>query len=155
DSTSSRWRALDRFSHAAITVASATTCDIGNIASDVAAISGTTTITGFGAAANKIRFVNITGSPLLTHNATSLILPSGANIQSAAGDCFIARSDASGNWRVLAYQKASGKAVVANTLDELQASGALVLAAESTVASNTTTNIGAATANRISITGTT
>lgn len=45
------------------------------------------------------------------HNATSLILPGGANLVTAAGDSALATSDASGNWRVRHYQRASGKPV--------------------------------------------
>lgn len=36
------------------------------------------------------------------------MLPTGANIVTAAGDCAIATSDASGNWRVRDYQRADG-----------------------------------------------
>ena len=43
---------------------------------------------------------------MLTHNATSLILPGGANISTAAADTAIMVSEGSGNWRCLAYQRA-------------------------------------------------
>lgn len=94
-----------------VTVASATTCDIGAVASHRVSISGTTTITGLGTVPNQIRFGSFTGILTLTHNATSLILPGGASITTAAGDTFVASSDSSGNWRFLVYQKASGAAV--------------------------------------------
>lgn len=98
---------------AEVTVASATTTDILGAASDYIAISGTATITSLGTGTNKTRFVRATGAFTLTHNATSLILPGGANIVAAAGDTFVAISDASSNVRVHQYQRA---AVVPNAL---------------------------------------
>jgi hypothetical protein len=113
-SDGTNWHALhgSSFRSNTITVASATTCDIGATASQRISITGTTTITGFGTVPNQIRFVTFTGALTLTHNATSLILPGGASITTAAGDSFIAGSDSSGNWRVIAYTKADGTAVV-------------------------------------------
>lgn len=86
-----------------VTVASATTTDILGAASDFIAISGNTTITSLGTAINCIRFVRATGAFLITYNATSLITPSGQNINTAAGDTFIVISDSSGNARVIGY----------------------------------------------------
>lgn len=96
----------------AVTVASASTCDIGAVASHVVSITGTTTITSFGTVPNQIRFGTFSGALTLTYNATSLILPSAASITTAAGDSFVAVSDSSGNWRVICYTKANGQAVV-------------------------------------------
>lgn len=94
------------------TVASATTTDIGAAASLNVSITGTTTITGLGTvAAGTHRYCRFTGSLTLTHNATSLILPGGANITTAAGDRMLAESLGSGNWVVLFYQKADGTAI--------------------------------------------
>lgn len=90
------------------TLASATTTDLGTIASRVISITGTTTITSFGSSAIAglpIYIGRFTGALTLTHNATSLILPGGANITTAAGDRFIAMYLGSGNWSVLMYQK--------------------------------------------------
>jgi hypothetical protein len=56
--------------------------------------------------ANAVKLVRFAGALTLTHNATSLILPDGLNIATAAGDSCIALSDASGNWRIFAYQRA-------------------------------------------------
>jgi hypothetical protein len=94
-----------------VNVASAGTSDIGAAAAQRVQITGTTTITSFGTVANELRFVTFAGALTLTHNATSLILPGGANITTAAGDSGIFASDASGNWRCLAYQRASGQAL--------------------------------------------
>jgi hypothetical protein len=94
---------------ATATVASATTCDIGAATSNSVIISGTTTITGLGTiAAGAVRDVAFSGALTLTHNATSLILPAGASITTAAGDTASFVSLGSGNWRCLSYQKADG-----------------------------------------------
>ena len=87
------------------TLASATTTDIGAEKSERVAISGTTTITGFGTKTHRRRFLRFTGALTLTHNATSLILPGGADITTVAGDTAIAVSDGSGNWRVIQYTR--------------------------------------------------
>ncbi|MBU6163192.1 MAG: hypothetical protein KGO50_18930, partial [Myxococcales bacterium] len=93
------------------TVASASTADIGATPSQRISITGTTTITSFGTVANQLRFVSFTGALTLTHNATTLILPGGANITTAAGDAAVFSSDSSGNWRCLSYQRADGTAL--------------------------------------------
>lgn len=92
-------------------VASASTCDIGAATTLKVRITGTTGITSFGTSANRIRFIRFAAALTLTHNGTSLILPTAANITTAAGDTCTAMSDASGNWRVTQYQLASGKAL--------------------------------------------
>lgn len=89
-------------------IASATTTDIGAATGNYLDVTGTTTITGLGTVqAGTRRIVTFTGALLLTHNATSLILPGGANITTAAGDVAAFVSLGSGNWRCVAYQKAS------------------------------------------------
>jgi len=100
---------------AEVDVASAATTDIGAAASMNVRITGTTTITSLGTvAAGTVRNCRMAGALTLTHNATSLILPAGgANIATAAGDCFEAESLGSGNWVVRKYQKADGTSVIA------------------------------------------
>ena len=66
-------------------------------------VSGTTTITSFGTGANLLRIVRFSGALTLTHHATTLILPGGTNITTAAGDVGIFMSDGSGNWRLVTY----------------------------------------------------
>jgi hypothetical protein len=105
-------RLFDELNLEEITVASATTTDIGAVHGAKIVVSGTTTITGFGTSANKRRFVRFSGALLLTYNATSLILPGAANITTVAGDTAIFLSDASGNWRCHDYQRASGQAPI-------------------------------------------
>lgn len=100
------------------TIASATTTDLGSVVNPVLTITSTTTIASFGTTAltGTIKYVNFASVLTLTHNATSLILPNGgANIATAAGDTAVAVALGSGNWRVIAYQAASGAALSANS----------------------------------------
>lgn len=91
-----------------ISVASAATTDIGAIESQNVTITGTTTITSFGTAAEgTVRNIVFSGILTLTNNATSLILPYGANITTAARTAIRAVSLGSGNWRVTEYQAAA------------------------------------------------
>jgi hypothetical protein len=90
-------------------IASATTTDIGAATGNYAHITGTTTITGLGTvAAGARRLVVFDGALTLTHNATSLILPTSANITTAAGDAAICVSEGAGNWRITHYQRKDG-----------------------------------------------
>lgn len=47
----------------------------------------------------------------LTHNATSRILPTAANVATAVGDVEIVLSLGSGNWRTISYMRADGSAL--------------------------------------------
>lgn len=90
-------------------IASATTTDIGAATGNFVDVTGTTTITGLGTVqAGTIRFVRFTGILTLTHNGTSLILPTTANVTTAANDRAIFASLGSGNWICLSYQRADG-----------------------------------------------
>jgi hypothetical protein len=94
-------------------VASATTTDIGAAASQYIRITGTVQIAGLGTAAAGVARDVLFGDALtLTHNATSLILPGGDDIPTQAGDTALFRSEGSGNWRCVRYQRASGAAVI-------------------------------------------
>jgi hypothetical protein len=84
-------------------IASAATTNLATSKNRNIAISGTTTITSFGTGINKEYLIRFTGSLTLTHNSTSLILPSAQNIVTKAGDTALVISDNSGNWRVLNY----------------------------------------------------
>lgn len=98
------------------TIASAATTNIGAANAEYLAVSGTTTITAFDTvAAGVYRVLKFDGILTLTHNGTSLILPSAANITTAAGDVGGFRSLGSGNWRCEWFQKASGAAVVSTS----------------------------------------
>jgi hypothetical protein len=90
-------------------------------------VTGTTTITDIDFATDKAgrkAWVEFTGILTLTHNASTLILPTGANITTAAGDtaCFV--SEGSDVVRCVAYNRASGAALTGGS------SGALTLISE-------------------------
>jgi hypothetical protein len=98
------------FNEAFATIASATTTNIGAAAGNYLQVTGTTTITAFDTVqAGTERTLEFAGALTLTHNSTSLILPSGASIPTAAGDVAIFRSEGSGNWRCVDYTKANGQ----------------------------------------------
>lgn len=94
-------------------VASAATVDLN--AQDTATfltITGTTTITALGTVSAGIyKWLVFAGALTFTHNGTSLILPTGASITTAAGDVALMLSLGSGNWRCLSYTRADGKPV--------------------------------------------
>lgn len=77
-------------------------------------ITGNTTITAIGTLAAGTRLhLRFTGTPQLTHNGTSFILPNaGSNIVCAAGDCATFESLGSGNWVCIHFQRADGTALV-------------------------------------------
>jgi len=93
-----------------VTIASASTVDIGAAAANTLTISGTVTILALGTiAAGAVRRVLFSGALLLTHNPTSLILPGGASITTAAGDNAVFVSLGGGNWRCLRYSRYTDK----------------------------------------------
>jgi hypothetical protein len=75
-------------------------------------ITGTTTTAGFSTVnAGIMKMVQFDGALQLTHHSSSFNLPTGANITTAAGDRALFRSEGSGNWRCMWYQRASGAAL--------------------------------------------
>jgi len=92
-------------------IASAATVDIGAQLTNFLRVTGTTGITSFGTNYNGPRFLIFAGAVTLTHSAT-LVLPTAANIITAANDALIA-VPISGGWQVVAYQKADGSALSA------------------------------------------
>ena len=94
-------------SAAEATIASSSTTDLLGSTALFNVISGTTTITSLGTGTNRVKVARFSGALTLTHNATSLILPGGANIVTAAGDVMIVVSDGSSNARVASYQRAA------------------------------------------------
>lgn len=102
-------------------IASASTCDIGAQNTNFLRVTGTTTITSFGTSYNGPRFLRFEGILTLTHNSTTLVLPTGASITTAAGDTAIAVPKASAgtaNGWVVYYQRASGQALVSATVPD-------------------------------------
>ena len=92
-------------------VASAATTTIWVTDGNFIHVTGTTTITSFGTAtqAGIERIVVFDGILTLTHNSTSLILPTGSNIITAAGDVAIVRAETTANARVINYYRKSGE----------------------------------------------
>lgn len=102
---------------ASATVASAATTDIGGASSNNVVVTGNATITALGTApAGATRKVVFTGAPVLTHNATSLILLSGANISVIAGSAAEFLSLGSGNWRCLSYDPSGSSEAPTNLI---------------------------------------
>lgn len=94
------------------TIASAATVNLAASTSNTINVSGTTTITSLGTmAAGATRRLIFQGALTLTHNATSLILPGGANITTAAGDAAEFVSLGSGNWKCYTFERANGTSV--------------------------------------------
>jgi len=94
-------------------LASAATVNIGAATGEYLNITGTTTITAFDTVqAGTERTVRFTGALTLTHNATTLILPTAANITTTAGDVAVFRSEGGGNWRCISYTKTDGSALL-------------------------------------------
>lgn len=95
------------------TFASQATVDLGSKVGRFAVITGITGIASFGVADSGVeRVIRFTNVLAITHNATSMILPGGATINTAAGDVATVVSLGSGNWRMTSYTRASGKALV-------------------------------------------
>ena len=96
-------------------VASAATITLGD--GGYAHITGTTTITDIDwtdTAAGRPTILVFDGVLTLTHNATNLILPTGANITTAAGDSCLVVSEGGDVARVVWYQRASGQMLLAS-----------------------------------------
>ena len=76
-------------------------------------VTGTTTVTSINTLGiGTVIKLHFDGTLTLTHHATNLILPSGANVTTAAGDEFEFVEYASGDWRCTGYVLASGSAIV-------------------------------------------
>jgi hypothetical protein len=99
-------------------IASASTVDIGAQLTCLLNVTGTTTITSFGTNYNGPRFLRFAGALTLTHNATTLILPGGANITTDAGDSLIAvpKGSPADGWAVISYERASPNQVISGNL---------------------------------------
>lgn len=109
-------------------LASAATTDIGAQLTNFLRITGTTTITSFGTNYKGPRFLRFEGVVTLT-NSSTLILPGGANITTAAGDCLIvvpkATLGTADGWQVVGYQSAAGGPVAGSVTNSSLANGAV------------------------------
>lgn len=98
-------------------VASATTVSLGE--GGYFNITGTTTITDIDFATDKAgrrAWLKFAGALTLTHNASTLILPTGANIVTVAGDTAEFISEGTDVVRCVSYTRASGAALAADVL---------------------------------------
>jgi hypothetical protein len=93
-------------------IASAATINLDTATGNLVHITGTTTITAITIASGSERTLVFDSALTLTHNASTLILPGGANITTAAGDVAKVRGDASGTARVVTYQRANGQPIL-------------------------------------------
>jgi hypothetical protein len=114
--------------NAPVNVSSATSpTPIGAALSANVTITGTTTITAFdNVIAGIIRFAKFSGILTLTYNGTSLILPTTANITTAANDEAVFRSLGSGNWECISYNRASGYAFFSDFAASIQTNATAV-----------------------------
>ena len=90
---------LSSLSAPSVTLASGATVNIGAANSRNIIITGSVTITAFGTIAEgALRYVNFTGSPILTYNVTSMQLIGGVSRTMIAGGTSLFRSLGGGNW---------------------------------------------------------
>jgi hypothetical protein len=97
-----------------LAITAAATTDLGTKNSHNILINGTTGITAFGSGANAstpLYLIKFSGILTMT-NSAGLALVGGADITTAAGDYALALYLGSGNWAVIAYFRASGKALI-------------------------------------------
>lgn len=135
-------------------LASAATTDIGAQNTVLLNITGTTTITSFGTNYNGPRYLRFDGVLTLTHNATTLILPGGANITTAAGDSAIVvpNGTPANGWRVLGYQRADGTTIATSKIQPISASvsgNALTISASSLTLDFRSTTLGSGTVTTV------
>lgn len=105
------------------TLASGATTDLGSVPSHNVSITGVAAVTSFGGTASTaLPFYRLTftGAATLTYSATCLILPSTANILTAANDTaevvyLGTGSCGTGGWQVVSYLRATG-APIASTV---------------------------------------
>jgi hypothetical protein len=94
-------------------------------------VTGNTTINGWGTVqAGTQRIVRFTGTPTITHNATSNILPGGANIVAAAGDFAGLTSKGGGNWECNWYTRALVPPLPSGSLFNMPGGSTLTIASD-------------------------
>lgn len=97
------------FKGADVASAAALAVDIAGNEFDV---TGAVTITSLNTkGVGTIIVLHFDAALILTHHATDLILPGGANITTAAGDVAVFMEYAAGDWQCVSYSRASGQPV--------------------------------------------
>jgi hypothetical protein len=90
------------------TLASASTVNLGSVASQAVSITGTVSVTSFGTVkAGTVKLVKLPAGLTIVYNATSMILPGSADILAEANDSALMLSLGSGNWQCLLYSRFS------------------------------------------------
>jgi hypothetical protein len=85
-------------------IASGATVNLANATGEFVSVTGTTGITSFGTVGAGMRFIiRFVSSLTITHNATSLICPGGADLVVSANDIIWLESIGIGEWRILSY----------------------------------------------------
>ena len=109
-------------------------------------VTGTTTVTSINTTASgTVIKLHFDAALILTHNATSLVLPGGANITTAANDEAEFIEYSTGNWRCTSYTRADGTALflrstvvqVVNTQTGAVATGTTAIPKDDTIPQNT------------------
>lgn len=96
------------FNEGSVTLASASTVDIGAAGGNYIFITGTTSITAFDTVQSGAeRETEFAGILTLTHG-TDVITLTGGDVVTAAGDIARWRSEGSGVWRMVGYERATG-----------------------------------------------
>ncbi|AWB06818.1 hypothetical protein A6A40_17350 (plasmid) [Azospirillum humicireducens] len=105
----------------AASIAAAATVNLGSTSAKAIRITaGAGPITAWGVApAGAHRDITFATSVVLTYNATSAILTGGTNITTVAGDTCRMESLGAGNWKMLSYQRATGRALNGATAQAL------------------------------------
>lgn len=93
-------------------IASASTVNLQTATGNIVHITGTTAITAFTLNQGARRLCIADGAFTLTHNASSLICPTGANIVCAVGDTFEVFAESNNNVRITDYMRADGTSLV-------------------------------------------
>lgn len=107
-------------------IPSASTTNLGAADSNFVTVTGTTTITSLGTSTDQNHvWVKFAGALTLTHNATSLILPTAANITTAAGDIAEFARISGGNWQCLNYFRTSGLPLAIKDEDNMASDSAV------------------------------
>lgn len=85
------------------------TTDLGSYPNTVLTVTGAGPVYSFGATspAGTIKVLTFSGATQIVYNATSLITPGAADINTAANDMIIAVALGSGNWKVMFFQSAA------------------------------------------------
>jgi hypothetical protein len=95
------------------TLASATTVDLCSAPQSLITITGTTNITSFSntCTPGQTKDIKFSGILTLTYNSSTLIIPSGSSITTAAGDIARVAYLGSNSWAVAYYTRADGTAI--------------------------------------------